>query len=89
MHRNTLYRGKYLPYAWDMSRMLGTGLSMRDEKIGCYKEKATSAKKYAPFGQATYYISYFRKDENSLGEFSKPISPSSLKISKRKEKATL
>ncbi len=71
MHQNTLYRGKYLPYAWDMSRMLGTGLSARDEKVGCYDTSA-SAKKYAPFAQATYYISYFRKDENSLGDFSIP-----------------
>ena len=71
MHQNTLYRGKYLPYAWDMSRMLGTGLSARDEKIGCYDTFA-SAKKYAPFAQATYYISYFRKDENSLGDFTIP-----------------
>jgi len=72
MHQNMLYRGQYLPYAWDMSRMLATGLSMRDEKIGCYENQVTSAKKYAPFAQATYYFSYFRKDEDSLGGFSIP-----------------
>jgi len=72
MHQNSLYRGKYLPYAWDMSRTLSTGLSMRDEKIGCYEVQSTSAKKHAPFAQATYYISYFRKDEHSLGQFYMP-----------------
>ncbi|HHB79404.1 MAG TPA: hypothetical protein ENK85_09260 [Saprospiraceae bacterium] len=72
MHQNTLHRGHYLPFAWDMSKMLATGLSRRDEKIGCYENPHASAKKYAPFTQATYYFSYFRKDEHSPGEFSMP-----------------
>lgn len=70
-HRNTLYRGQYLPFVWDMTYMLRTGLSARDEKIGCLPT-ASPSKKYAPFAQATYYVSFFRKDELTEGNFQSP-----------------
>ncbi len=68
-HRNLISRGRYLPFAWDLSQTLATGLSRKDEKIGCYPDGRLPSRGRMPFVVSNYYLSYFRKDEESTGRF--------------------
>lgn len=61
---NLLIDGGYFPFAWDMSYTIASGLSLKDEKIGCLKQT------YSPFFSNDVFIMLnFRKDEHATGEF--------------------
>lgn len=60
----------FFPYSWDLGKTVGTGFSLKDEKIGCMtgESKPSDPDVFMPV-QDTFYSLYFRKDENANGQF--------------------
>ncbi len=69
--RNVEKNGRYFPFAWDLAKNLKRAFSLKDEKIGCL-ETSTDANnsKFFQTDESVFYSLYFRKDENSLLNFS-------------------
>jgi len=68
--RNTLHHEIFRPYAWDLAGNLSEGLSLKDEKIACLEHRPlqyTSSVFKTDF--SVFYALYFRKDEQSLMNF--------------------
>ncbi len=63
--QNIYKNGSYYPIAWELSKTLSTGLSLKDEKIGCYDKIGSGDSPYVKGN--IYYSLYFRKDESSSG----------------------
>ncbi len=61
---NLLVAGRYLPFAWDLSYTIASGLSLKDEKIGCQQKAYSSV-----FSNDIFVMLNFRKDEHATGEF--------------------
>jgi DNA modification methylase len=68
-----LYQNRsFFPAAWDLAKHLSAGLSLKDEKIGCYNDRTAGGNDLAAGN--IFYSLYFRKDENCTGVI-KEIQP--------------
>jgi DNA modification methylase len=71
--RNIEINGTYYPYAWDLAKEISSILSLKDEKIACCQVESADTKDNPIFStnKSTFYCLFFRKDENSLGVYSR------------------
>ncbi|MFN2394763.1 MAG: DNA methyltransferase [Bacteroidales bacterium] len=61
----------YYPFAWDLAKHLGQIFSLKDEKIACPEAGDNlSAGSYFQPAKSIFYCLYFKKDDNSAGEYS-------------------
>ena len=69
---NVIQNDRYEPFAWDMAKTVSTGLTLKDEKIGCYNQDTNDTNNEFPFAANIFYTLQFRNDENCGGTFSLP-----------------
>jgi len=68
--KNIQTETEYYPLAWDLAKEISSILTIKDEKIGCLKEDTENLHSAAFMPQKeVFYCLYFRKDENSSGEY--------------------
>jgi DNA modification methylase len=60
----------YYPLAWDLAKEISSILTIKDEKIACLREVSENiaSSSFVP-KKDVFYCLYFRKDENSCGEY--------------------
>ena len=64
--QNIFIDGKYEPLAWDISYVIASIFSLKDEKIACLGESSLYEKVSSKnAGNENFYLLNFRKDENS------------------------
>jgi DNA modification methylase len=61
---NHFLQDHYFPAAWDLAYSIATGLSLKDEKIGCLPENTDPH-----FENGIFYVINFRKDDRANGRF--------------------
>ena len=62
---NLIVDGNYIPYAWDIGKIVGSIFSLKDEKIACIENKKQRNEDNRRQGEEVFYSLYFRKDELS------------------------
>jgi DNA modification methylase len=62
---NKTINTQYFPFAWDIAWQLATIYSLKDEKIAC---RSVGKDSHIPEDEL-FYCMYFRKDENSNGQY--------------------
>lgn len=77
--KNNYVEENYIPYAWDLGKIIGSIFSLKDEKIACYSDATKDNKNGSRRqGNDNFYCLYFRKDELSPKNLQQEITESSL-----------
>ncbi len=77
--KNQFVGKNYVPFAWDLGKIIGSIFSLKDEKIACIpsdKQKKSQSSRLQ--GDDYFYCLYFRKDELSPRSIGSEIAQSSL-----------
>jgi len=77
--KNYSIKGNYIPYAWDIGKIVGSIFSLKDEKIACLdanKDKNSPGSRRQ--GGDFFYCLYFRRDELSPRALGQDVAKSSL-----------